>query len=234
MFIDWTLSKIEHWDSFVDTFPHFYSFLEYGAIIAFLWVSKLITSTKIYALHISEDPIIRDYIQSGREMYSRVYKTRMEPKNDWYSVCSITKNQFNEIYNVSELLYKDLYKQVLSDFDSGLFVMKFQNQYIYRNIIIPDTNASYDIRPSNIRFILVEYKHSNLKDAIYLDIPKTAYITGNEILSKIHVMRCLEYQNAPFDENYTLHIMDNQLKEVVIYPNQWCVLNFDHYEIVHA
>lgn len=229
----------------VHIFPHLYSILEYGAILAFLWVSKVITYVKIYLMNISESPIILEYIQYGKELF---YKTKTEPKNNWISICSIKNHRLNEMF-IEEtqykneavpkpdwLLYNELYENALSNYESGLFVMKIQNQYIYRNIIKPDSkkNALYHILLSQIRFILVEYRHPKLQNPIYLDIPKTAYIKGNEILSKTHVLRCLEYQNETrfFAETYTLHIMDNNLKEFVIFPNQYCRLHFDKYEVL--
>jgi len=239
-----TFTHIDENPTELHIFPYLYSFLEYGAIIAFLWVSKAITYIKIWSVYISESPIL-ERIQSGKELF---YRSKNEPKNGWVSICSITNNQLNEIYipdheyknkavpKPSWLLYNQLYEKVLTQYADGLFVMKLDTQYIYRNIIKPDANEniSYRILPSQIRFILIEYKHPNLKGAIYLDIPKTAYITGNDILSKTHVLRCLEYQNEPFlfDERYTLHIMDNQLTEFVIHPNQYCCLHFDQYEIL--
>lgn len=256
MWTDWKhlYSEIKHYWKDTDEnptesyelriFTNLYSVLEYGAILAFLCVSKAITYVNIYFTSVSESPIISEYIQSGKEIF---YKTKTEPKNNWISICSIKNNRLHEMF-IEEtqyknkavpkpdlVLYNELYEKALFNFESGLFVMKTQNQYIYRNIK-PDANknTSYHILLSQIRFILVEYRHPNLKNSIYLDIPKNAYMKGNDILSKTHVLRCLEYQNETrvFDETYTLHIMDNNLKEFVIFPNQYCSLHFDKYEVL--
>lgn len=223
--------------------PNLYYILEYGAILAFLCVSKVITYAKICFTSVSESPIISEYIQYGKGLF---YKTKTEPKNNWISICSIKNNRLHEMFIEENqyknkavpkpdlVLYNELYEKALSNFESGLFVIKTQNQYIYRNIKSDANKTSYHILLSQIRFILVQYRHPNLKNPIYLDIPKNAYMKGNDILSKTHVLRCLEYQNETrfFDETYTLHIMDNNLKEFVIFPNQYCRLHFDKYEVL--
>ena len=87
---------------------------------------------------------------------------------------------------------------------------------------------------SHAQFLSVEYYCSKDK-AILIDIPKSHFIVGNELLSTEYVLRYLEhlpvYIQWDFDEFYRIRIVDENLQKTELRSNQWILLNENGYEV---
>jgi hypothetical protein len=69
--------------------------------------------------------------------------------------------------------------------------------------------------PSKVRFLSVEYSHPKMKKPVPLTLPPSMMMIGNELLSSAFVLRMLMYmghRNAVFDHNYTLILMDSDIR----------------------
>ena len=91
-----------------------------------------------------------------------------------------------------------------------------------------------ELTTSSARFLEIEYKCGNITLAI--EVPKSHYFTGNELLSKTYVLRHLEhlpvYTIWEFDESYELRIIDEDSEVFSLNSNQYIQLEQDGYRIV--
>jgi len=137
----------------------------------------------------------------------------------------------------------------------SLFIAKFKNQYIFRSVFVKDKGDEkdddyekpipyhvleeklIDFPPrSNVEFILVEYKHPFMINEVELKIPKEYYLVRNELFSPAFVLRMLEQQPEYFifDMDYTLSIMDHQIKRILLHADQYIVMNESDYVIKYV
>ena len=117
-----------------------------------------------------------------------------------------------------------------------LMLMKSDGYYLSR--IVGDKQEDLYVvswLPSSVRFLSVEYRHPAMDGSISLNIDKGYYLEGNHLLSSAFVRRCLEYQCSPksyyFDMNYTLRVMDNEIKMIELKSSQYVVLEKDLYRL---
>jgi hypothetical protein len=90
------------------------------------------------------------------------------------------------------------------------------------------------LQVSNVSFLSVTYCVKNV-GKLSIDIPKSHYVIGNELLSIGYVTRYLDYlpiyANWYFDGEYVLYIVDNDFHSVEINEKQWIRLTETGYEI---
>ena len=88
---------------------------------------------------------------------------------------------------------------------------------------------------SSIRFIAIEYFHPKMNYQVSISLPRGMYISGNEILSSVFVLRWLTNNLAKnsyvFDMDYVIRIMDSNIKYVEITSRQYCILSEDSWFI---
>jgi hypothetical protein len=89
---------------------------------------------------------------------------------------------------------------------------------------------------SSARFLGIEYVCGNLP-SIQIDIPKSHYMAGNEILSKAYILRYLEhlpiYSNWIYIESdYILRLIDCDSNIFVMNSKQYILLEKDKYVVV--
>jgi len=89
---------------------------------------------------------------------------------------------------------------------------------------------------SEVSFLSVQYTHPKMKDSILLNLPKSLFLVGNEILGPAFIYRWLLYQSNPFiyDKDYAIHIIDNNVQFVSMKYPQYCLIEENHYYIVHS
>jgi hypothetical protein len=92
------------------------------------------------------------------------------------------------------------------------------------------------LRPSSARFLEVEYKCGN-GPPLTIEIPRSHYFAGNEILSKAYVLRYLEhlpiYSRWAFNESeYSLRIVDEDSEVFSLNSNQHILLELNGYRII--
>jgi hypothetical protein len=93
-----------------------------------------------------------------------------------------------------------------------------------------------ELKSSSARFLEIEYKCGDL-NSLEIEVPKTHYFAGNELLSKTYVLRYLEhlpiYTRWKFDESeYELRIVDEDSEVFSLNSNQYVRLEQDGYRIV--
>lgn len=89
--------------------------------------------------------------------------------------------------------------------------------------------------PSSARFLEIEYKCGNTAP-LTIEVPKSHYITGNELLSKTYILRYLEhlpiYVRWTFNETeYSLRVIDDNSDVFSIDSTQYILLEEDGYKI---
>ena len=120
-----------------------------------------------------------------------------------------------------------------------LLTMKYDNKYIYKictreNKCCHELSSELPYELSKIKFLNIEYCHPENEKSITIEIDRTGYLVGNEMLSCAFVKRGLEYMSDRklFDNRYTLKIMDNNLDSIVIFSDEYIVLERDSYKIM--
>lgn len=91
-------------------------------------------------------------------------------------------------------------------------------------------------KPSSVRFLEIEYKCGN-RAPLTIEIPKSHYITGNELLSKTYILRYLEhlpiYARWTFSESeYSLRVIDDNSEVFSIDSKQYVRLEEDGYKVL--
>jgi hypothetical protein len=182
----------------------------------------------------------------------------------WSCVSALTKSysnyknfdyRYNEIYEMNKKsqtedvasMYSNLYSNVVSIINQErslvecLLTFKHNNKYIHR-ISNPDKNLKNDkasniiMEDSEVRFISIEYHSKNYLNPIVLELDKNEYLVNNELFSAIFIKRALEYQ-CPyhvFDRNYTLLLLDNNLRSINLNFGEYIVLHKTYYSILTA
>lgn len=117
---------------------------------------------------------------------------------------------------------------------NAILIMRYENK-TRCNIIEPrEPPDLFDYTASNVKFIAIEYKHPAMKDAIPIELDRSWFLSGNQLLSDIFVRRYLDYQSTPFhyDETYTITLIDNDMNIITIDNTQYVMLEKDNYRIV--
>lgn len=83
--------------------------------------------------------------------------------------------------------------------------------------------------PNNTRFLNVQYVHPDMKSPLKLAIDVSYIRNGNELFSKLFVLRMLNHQynknEYTFDDKYEVHLMDHSVNKVVIKSNQYLIFD---------
>jgi hypothetical protein len=162
--------------------------------------------------------------------------------------------RYNELYDYEQpvafdkmvLLYKNIYSTVKAVVESetaiaeSLITYKHENKMIHRICNAKKTQNEPEISKivtelSDIKFLSIEYHSRDYVQPIVLELDKNEYLINNEILSCSFVKRLLEYQTAynKFDKNYTILLMDNNLRTVSLNFGEYIVLHKTYYTIMN-
>ena len=184
---------------------------------------------------------ITNFTKTG---YNKIYKIRMEPDIDsWSNMSRIQINHYRYSEEYSELT-SDVYDtyntgiQSFPDDCDGLWLIKFDNSCYFSRIIEkkskPSIPKSLIYKVSTVRFLSITYTHPNMNYDVPFELPKSMYIGGNQLFTSTFVMRMLEYtvgSNYVFDMNYTLKIMDRNVKYAELSSNQYIELGVDSWTL---
>jgi hypothetical protein len=152
--------------------------------------------------------------------------------------CFITK-EFDHLIenNVKTPEYDNEYKQIPEVVET-LFIAHSHDNYIFRSLPTlfskPCTELKYEA--SNIEFIIVEYKHPNMKKSIELKLPKGFYFVNNELFSPAFVQRQLQLTNLyyVFDMNYQILLIDHEVITQQLSFNEYIILEKNSYKICNT
>jgi hypothetical protein len=118
--------------------------------------------------------------------------------------------------------------------NNAILIMRYENK-TRCNIIEPREPPNvFDYSASNAKFIAIEYKHPAMKEAIPIELDRSWFLSGNQLLSDVFVRRYLDYQPTPFyyDETYTITLIDNNMNIITIDNTQYVMLEKDNYRII--
>jgi len=172
----------------------------------------------------------------------------------WLCESSLVINQRTVRLELVEKYYHDKYIQQFENMCDGmqdavdhfsymhyivkenLILYKFaEDGYMSRTFIKGNTEISpHSLQTgpilSNVRFLSIQYSHPSMKDDVFLNIPRGMYYCGNHILSAAHVFRLLQYQSADyvFDTQYTLLLLDSDVKEYQLTSTQYVRVEKDY------
>ncbi len=167
---------------------------------------------------------LEDYkLATDRDIYNELMLKHFYDVYSKYSIKSLLEIKNN---HDNFILNKDNF--VLMKYNDKIHIVKLCNSF---------TELSYEkkIEKSNIHFISIEYKHPNMENPLFLEIPKSYYIVGNELFSPGFVLRCLEYQYTDFvfDDKYELSLIDNEINMNSINSTQYIKILKDEYGIIN-
>lgn len=160
-----------------------------------------------------------NYFMARAEMFIGSFgkKQFIEPDlPTWNCVCTMENNKLLEHYTYSEQGIERA---------GALCIRKEEKR---RLCAFNGTNHIAGT-PNNTRFLNVQYVHPDMKSPLKLAIDVSYIRNGNELFSKLFVLRLLKHQynknEYTFDDKYEVHLMDHSVNKVVIKSNQY--LAFD-------
>ena len=89
--------------------------------------------------------------------------------------------------------------------------------------------------PSMIEFLFVEYTNPKMNHTIELKIPHSFMICDNELFSVGFIFYLLQKQDTTFlfDLDYTINILDSNIKRIELTANDYIQLQERSYKIIH-
>ena len=124
-----------------------------------------------------------------------------------------------------------------SDLLSPLVVIKgvYEKEPIYlaRKGPFSSEMNPYSCKKVATPFLLVEYRHSEMKEAIELKMDAGWWRVGNELFTPAFVLRALEYQSTCyfFDEDYKIRLMDMNCNIIELDSNMYTLITETGYEL---
>jgi hypothetical protein len=171
-----------------------------------------------------------------------IHNVSIEPFGDWVSISwfepSSNSTIYNEVVHSTETISV---APIISKNTSTLIVLKFDKDYITRvleyeqeHLNIIENLIELKIIASNVRFINIEYTYPRIKNVVQITLPIHYFISGNEILSSTFICRYIKYnygKKCKFDDNYTLLVIDDNIKSFTLNKNQYVSLTNENYII---
>jgi hypothetical protein len=215
---------------------------------------RLYKNSSIFRYMVDRAVYTREYVFA----YLGRYKIEPFAKN-WIYSASLIENK-RSIYLKNRYTFEDFY-EITEDPDAAIaeelthtantlnvllkednsireFLVSVKNNSLYLHKVINENykelNIEFPIVFSNIKFISIEYTHPIMKSSLVINLDKSNYSIGSEILSPTFIKRYLSYQpvNYYFDYDYEVKIIDGDLKQFSLKNGQYVALNQDSYEIV--
>ena len=182
---------------------------------------------------------ITDYIQNALHVVRQWFcPYRIEPPYDYLSIVTTSDTNYNEILKKIDcyedpLIYYNRIIENMPQYDCQVS-MRAGPLFLTR-VITDERQGELHITKTKTpkHFLSIEYSHPAMEDKVQIELSASAYIEGNEILSKQFVRRYLEYQSEPFvfDDNYKLVLMDSKIKMLELNCDQYVTISKTGYDI---
>ena len=200
-----------------------------------LWVSSIIHTLKECCFRIyTSSSVVKETVDKISYCSSLSYNTvcfkRTEPNEHfWGSTCRIIEDgRLEEIF-----IYENTEAIPVK---SGDFIIYRNGDSILSSQTGLLTNLTQSHIFSEIRFLSIEYNHPEMNEPIQLVLEKEWCVVGNEVLSKIHILRMLEYQayksQYVFDDRYIVKIIDSNINILEIRSRQYIILEKEGYVVL--
>ena len=140
---------------------------------------------------------------------------------------NITENDYHQLF---------IMKYKINDTSNIYLCKNFQNHKQNQEQEQEKTETYKIYKPSNVRFITVEYENPRMETRIELHVGREWMMDGNDLFMPAHIMHLLEHQPEPyvFDFEYKLHIMDNNINMFEIDINHHIYLTENNYKIIRS
>ena len=193
-------------------------------------------------------------------LYAYLQFRRTEPfAKSWTCVSALVKSyytykqfsyRFNELYDSKPMIDLDDYSkaiQTVKDVVKSetaiaecLVTLKLNDKYVHRicspsTLLVNAETSKVVFEQSDVKFLSIEYHSTDYMSPQVLEIDKNELLINNEILSAAYVKRALEYQIPyhRFNKNYTILLMDNNLRTVNLNQGEYIVLHKSYYSIMN-
>lgn len=163
---------------------------------------------------------------------------------EWYNICDdlsvpnkllnnsliVIKYNNNYIDRICNRPLQNISSIIHFSNDDTIFQEEFRKEEFRQE----GSRLCKDFEKSAVRFLSIEYIHEDYDEPIILNIDNGHYLIDNEILSATFIKRLLDYQPLPyiFDMNYTVKIMDNNIKTFILNSNQYVYLDKNDYVVI--
>jgi hypothetical protein len=207
--------------------------------------------------------VIIDAAVFAKETYvSYTSRKRLEPSGNWVQICS--SHYLTRGYHIGDgaPIYTESYRPFQDSIDlepyfqtcyennrdlcvdnkeyenrDALIIARLNDKYrVLRCATAAHKPSVFPMESSTVHFLSAEYFAKKESAPIVLQIPKTMYISNNELFSPGFVRRALEYQNDPFEfnANYIIKIMDSNLNQFELDQTKYIRLGESEYSIENA
>lgn len=160
---------------------------------------------------------------------------RYESNADIITLLNSNSNSFSRCIKYC-LLEQNICLNTIID---PIFIAKIksiENEIFYFSKRTDFSRMSLSLRKSTTKFISITYTNktgfNDINIPIYLE--KEWFLSGNHLLTPTFVMRYLEYQSSPyyFDDEYIIHIIDDNINCFQIDSTQYILLKDESYEVI--
>jgi len=202
------------------------------------------------------NPIVKHIVDSISDFHSHsryyVHKyllnSTIEPFGDWVNASYVTDARYD-----NSLLFEETYsefteyKDLVENYDpddamDSIIVIKYSDMFTSQYAVThPQRVVTIPAELSTAYFLSIVYTHPLMNNVIYLNIDRTMFVVGNELLSPAFVLRSLHYQYPIhfldetlycFDKDYIIKIIDHNVKFFEITSNQYIKITKDGYDVV--
>lgn len=229
------------------------------ALSVIFFCSNIHTNARITIKRLSDkyafvNYLCNSYVYINNKIESTIHKLfathKFEPEySPWINVTWLNEDNdtieeyfdFSKDENICQEYMNSYFETTMSlatqkpNANSGVVIMRHEKKTRCNIISQSESNNIFDYSStSNVKFIAIEYKHPMMKDSIPIELDRSWFLCGNELLSDAFVRRWLDYQSTPvyYDETYTITLIDNNMNILKLDNTQWVVLEKDTYRIV--
>lgn len=149
-------------------------------------------------------------------------------------------------YNTNQNMMKKVIEFALRKYNNSLstpscinlkelYIIKFYDYYIYKLCSKSLSESILNIKPVSNPFFSITYTDNKYFFSIDLDLPKSLFISGNQILSCAFIKRWFDYSIMDsifqFHTHYIIEMTDDNFEDVSIDSNKYILLTDDGYTI---
>lgn len=167
----------------------------------------------------------------------RICNYKIEPNYPYMCICSGDKELYLPIDPVFQAHLSGTFNVLANGIPYAegverLLLMRIGEKMISRIFRVNNEDYKVDFVKSRKHFLSIEYTHPDMKERIVIDLDPAIYLVGNEILSSLFVLRCLQYQSDEyvFDDRYVLDIMDSKIRMLTLKAGEYILIGNTEYE----
>lgn len=201
----------------------------------YMWISKQDIIVALFAANAKlVEPESKEWISNCSLYYTKEYNICITYEDTPFDLMK----EYNLFYSKKNKYNKLLSRTNNFEIKEHLFYAKIQDSYISRTYFT-GYNPSFHFssicieNKSDVEFTYVEYTHPKIRHTIELIIPENIWIVGNELFTPAFVLRMLEHQTEKyyFDLNYKIHIVDHNIKDILLPSDKFILIEKDTYSI---